>query len=153
MVDACCGGGGQSEGVRRMGGTAYGIDHVSQVAYERRFGVGSFEVGDGLHPLNLERLRKEKGAVAIMSGPPCQGYSTACVPSDVQRLIPVARECGVSFHHYSIENAVGSHAHLSGNVCLLRGAMFGLGVDRGRYFETSFPMHLDKPLAQRPFTG
>ena len=83
----------------------------------------------------------------MMSGPPCQDYSTACVSSDVQRLIPVARECGVSFHHYSIKNVVGYYAHLSGNVCLLRGAMFGLGVDRGRYFETSFPMHLDRPLA------
>ena len=39
-----------------------------------------------------------------------------------------------------IENVVGAASHMDADAVILRGTMFGLHVDRGRKFETSFPV-------------
>ncbi len=86
VVDDCCGGGGASEGVRRGGGVAHGIDLVVQQEFVRRFGAESFTQGDGMSWAVVAKVLKRARAVGGMASPPCKFYSTARARGDVPRL-------------------------------------------------------------------
>jgi len=84
VIDDFCGGGGSSEGVRRGGGVAHGIDSVIQTEFMRRFGAESFTQGDGISWSVVARVLKRARAVGGMASPPCKFYSTARVRGEAK---------------------------------------------------------------------
>jgi hypothetical protein len=52
----CSGAGGDSEGVRRMGGSVVGVDIVDQPSFRRRFGNEAFQVMDATDSLAVSKL-------------------------------------------------------------------------------------------------
>jgi len=84
-----------------------------------------------------------------MYSPPCKAHSTqdlqkqSVEPSLIEPSRDVLSESGLL---YSIENVVGAVGRLASGSTLMRGAWFGLGVDRPRYFETNYPLHIDEAL-------
>ena len=64
VVDAFCGGGGSSDGVRRAGGASLGLDAAEQPDFERRFGSTSFVEGDATSWSDVAavRIRKERAS-------------------------------------------------------------------------------------------
>ena len=151
VVDDFCGGGGSSEGVRRAGGVAHGIDSVVQDEFVRRFGAESFMQGDGVSWSVVSKVLKRARAVGGMASPPCKYYSTARVQGEARAppLIEQTRDMlNALFEFWVIENVLGARAHLSSHAVELRGAWFGLQVDRPRLFEASFPIHVDEWLRE-----
>ena len=150
VVDLCCGGGGQSQGVKRMGALPLGIDKEERHSYRDCFGEGTFTRADVLDSEVITKaVEGAKNLVGVMAGPSCKGSSTASfagVPSRepviIDELRDKIRAAGVA---YAIEQPLGSSKWMKEPV-LLRGAMFGLRVDRPRLFETSFDMHVDECL-------
>ena len=74
---------------------------------------------------------------------PCKFYSTVRVRVRARRvesapLIEQTRDMlGALFEHWVIENVLGARLHLALHAVDLRGAWFGLHVDRPRLFEAS----------------
>ena len=66
MLDLFCSAGGVSEGARRGGVVATGVDHVEQPSYVARFGAEAFVLSDAL---DLERLRAL--VRCVRQGPRC----------------------------------------------------------------------------------
>ena len=138
--DLFCCDGGQSEGVRRMGGVpCFGVDCVPRERYAIRFGRDVFVLGDALDRELLRSLIRRHRPVLVVASPPCQGSSTATfgnVPSTAPHLISQVRdllvEMGVLF---VIENVRGAASELRRPYLTLRGAQFGLRTDRPRLFE------------------
>jgi hypothetical protein len=103
--DLYCCSGGQSDGVRRMGGSvAFGVDRVEQPSYVLRFGAETFHVGDALDRNLIRSLVRRFRPIGIFASPPCQGSSTATfgnAPSSAPHLISqtrdLLRELGVPF--------------------------------------------------------
>ena len=60
----------------------------------------------------------------------------------IRETIAAYEETGIL---YGIENVVGASSEMTGAKCL-RGSMFGLHVDRPRYWKTNFELHLDQAL-------
>ena len=63
VVDAFCGGGGSSDGVRRAGGASFGIDSAEQSDFMRRFGSTSFERGDATSWADMASAKRRARAV------------------------------------------------------------------------------------------
>ena len=150
VLSTFCGGGGADEGMRRGGVTSSGVDNVDQPEYRARFGDEQFVMGDGCDLDLLRRRVRETGAFAIGAGPPCKPYSTGRKGEPMQpALIAQTRDVLSRIGCMSwIENVVGAASHMDADAVILRGTMFGLHVDRGRKFETSFPVHLDAALTE-----
>ena len=149
VVDDFCGGGGASEGVRRGGGVAYGIDAEVQAEFVRRFGAESFTQGDGVSWSVVAKVLRRARAVGGMASPPCKFYSTARVRGEARAppLIEQTRDMlSALFDFWVIENVLGARLHLAPHAVELRGAWFGLRVDRPRLFEANFPIHVDEWL-------
>ncbi len=134
LLDLFSGAGGASMGYHRAGFEVLGVDHVRQPRYPF-----DFVQADALEYLG--RLI-ESGQIdefeAIHASPPCQAYAATRVlkPSEHPMLIDDTRrplkEAGLP---YVIENVPG--APLLKPV-RLNGQLFGLNVDRERWFECSF---------------
>jgi DNA (cytosine-5)-methyltransferase 1 len=85
----------------------------------------------------------------VHASPPCQGYTTMSNrwrgnggPADQwPKLIAHIREALQPAGAWVIENVGGARSAMRHPVCLT-GGMFGLGVERPRLFETSFPVPL-----------
>lgn len=77
IVDAFCGGGGSSDGVRRAGGASHGVDLEAQADFVRRFGSTSFSRGDGTSWADMAEAQRRAHAFAAGASPPCKLYSTA----------------------------------------------------------------------------
>ena len=152
VLQSFCGGGGSTEGVRRAGGASHGIDDVYQPDHVRRFGEGSFTVGDATSRVLVDRLRKEHRAFGVVGGPPCKPYSTADVEgkSTAPALIEETRDGMRELfdESWALENVKGASKHMSANAVELRGSDFGLRVDRPRLYETGFPLHVDRYLRE-----
>ena len=151
VVDDFCGGGGASEGVRRGGGVAHGIDSEVQTEFVRRFGAESFTKGDGVSWSVVAKVLKRARAVGGMASPPCKFYSTARVRGEAKAppLIDQTRDMlNALFEFWVIENVLGARSHLAPHAVELRGAWFGLRVDRPRLFEASFGIHVDEYLRE-----
>jgi hypothetical protein len=149
VVDGCCGGGGKAEGIRRAGGAVHGIDIRPQPDFVRRFGEKCFTLGDATNPLGLKAKVKATRAFGVGSSPPCKSESTARqrgAPQDPD-IMDVTRDALVSTGLlYDIECVLGAGPGMAADSTMLRGAMFGLRVDRARLFETNFPVHIDEAL-------
>ena len=143
-----CGEGGVSEGVHRAGGAAHGQDRRAMPRYEARFGKGHLSSGDSRNPQELRRLKRASGAFVTLASPPCKAHSAALMrgapsePKMIRETRAALREVGGL---YAIENVVGAASELEGSR-LLRGAYFGLNVDRPRLFECNFDLHVDRAL-------
>ena len=149
VVEAFCGGGGKSEGVRRAGGASHGIDKRPQPDFLRRFGEGCFSLADATSPLILKERVKGVRAVGVNASPPCKFVSTARQRGEPQDpdLMDVTRDALRSTGKpYAIECVMGAAAGMAEDSTVLKGSMFGLRVDRARLFETSFPLHVDHTL-------
>ena len=128
VVDDFCGGGGASEGVRRGGGVAHGIDSEVQAEFIRRFGVESFSQGDGVSWSVVANVLRRARAVGGMASPPCKFYSTARVRGEARAppLIEQTRDMlAALFEFWVIENVLGARSHLALHAVELRGAWFG----------------------------
>ena len=153
LVDLFCGEGGVSEGIRRAGLSPNGVDAKDMPKYRERFGVDRLVVADAYLPDTMRSAVQRSGAVGIGASPPCQPYSTVLADGSTATAAPgiplVAaslRELGLPFW---VENVLGADAgELEEQMTVLRGPMFGLPVDRGRRFWTSFDLHLDGALAE-----
>ena len=146
ILDLFCCAGGVSEGVRRAGGTSYGVDLHDQPAYTARFGERWFHLGDALDRQSLRGLVRRLKPIGIWASPPCEASSTATFGgghnSTAQRLIAQTRdmleELGLP---YIIENVRGAAPELRGAITL-RGQEFGLETERPRLFESGNGLEL-----------
>lgn len=134
LYDVCCGAGGAAKGYQRAGFRVIGIDIKPQPRY----------CGDGFIQMDaLEFLRRYlsgefEGADAFHASPPCQFGSEATLVeyrANHPNLIPAVRELlRQTGRPYVIENVEAVRGHLI-NPVLLCGTMFGLPIERHRYFE------------------
>ena len=141
--------GADAEGVARMGGQPRGSDLCDQPAFRAWFGDDAFEVGDASVLSEFMRRVESWDPVFISSSPPCQAYSTTDIQhlSDAPRLISLIRDhLRATGRLYAIENVKGAASDLLESAQLLYGAFFGLGVDRPRFFETSFELVIDEHI-------
>lgn len=136
LLDLFCGAGGASMGYHRAGFDVVGVDINPQPHYPFEF-----HQADALHFLEcVEPDDYLNRFDAIHASPPCQAYSAI---TDVQGdrsshpdLLPPTREhLAASGLPWVIENVPGAPMRADYKLC---GCMFGLGVRRERWFETSW---------------
>ena len=146
-----CGQGGVSEGVRRAHGGCHGQDLRPQPRYTARYGDRSFTEGDSSDAFSVRDLRRRCGAFVTIASPPCKPYSTALLrgeasePALIEQTRDALRSAGGL---YVIENVPGARADMRNGACILHGTYFGLHVDRPRFFESNFRIHVDKALKE-----
>jgi DNA (cytosine-5)-methyltransferase 1 len=141
LLDLFCGAGGCSVGYHRAGFDVLGVDLQQQPHYPF-----PFVRADALEVL-AGRVLDLDGFDAIHASPPCQGYTTmsnryrgngGTADSHPQLIAPVRAGLAAAGKPWVIENVPGARGHMAYPL-LLHGGMFGLGVDRPRLFETSWP--------------
>ena len=152
VIDLFCGQGGVSEGIRRSGLAPSGVDSQDQPQYSQRFGAERFKCADAFSPAVLLELVEKVGAVGVGASPPCQAYSTILADGGTATSAPGIPQTAALLRgsglHFWLENVLGAAAdELDEQMTILRGPMFGLPVDRGRRFWTSYHLHLDEALA------
>ena len=153
LVDLFCGEGGVSEGIRRAGLASTGVDMHDMPRFRQRFGSERFVLADAYLPGTMRDAVERLGAIGIGASPPCQPYSTvladgatATAAPGIPQVAAGLRGLGLPFW---VENVLGADAdELEEQMTVLRGPMFGLPVDRGRRFWTSFDFHLDRALSE-----
>ena len=128
IVDLFCGAGGCAVGYHRAGFDVVGVDHVAQPHYPFEF-----HQADALtFPL--------EGFDAIHASPPCQAFTKFAKlrPEKVHPdlLTPIRQRLLAQSAPWVIENVPGAPMRADVVLC---GSMFGLGVDRDRWFELSWP--------------
>ena len=131
LLDLFCGAGGAAMGYHRAGFDVVGVDIKPQPRYPFRF-----VQADALAP------PLELGAFdAIHASPPCQAYIRSGMvardgrhPELVQATRDLLAQTGLP---WVIENVPGAPIRPDLVLC---GSMFGLGVRRHRWFETSPPV-------------
>jgi hypothetical protein len=128
LLDLFCGAGGAAMGYYRAGFDVVGVDNRPQPRYPFEF-----HQGDAMTwPLD--------GFDAIHASPPCQAFSQATKmqgdPSSHPDLLTPTRERLLGQPApWVIENVPGAPMRVDLKLC---GCMFGLGVRRERWFETSW---------------
>jgi len=141
--------GGDAAGVRAAGGVPYGADVEWQEHFVSMFGEGAFQIGDASDQADFLAKTGKVGPVVIIASPPCKKHSTIDVRnlSSAEELIAVTRDhCDQSDQLYIIENVKGAASEMRDHAILLYGAFFGLQVDRPRFQEANFPLHIDEYL-------
>lgn len=140
LLDLFCGAGGCSVGYARAGFEVVGVDLKDQPNYPYEF-----HQGDALD-WALRIVGTEFNA--IHASPPCQAFTTmsnrwrgAGGRADTHDALigPVRGMLQQIGLPYVIENVPGARKELR-NPIALSGGSFGLGVDRLRFFECSFPV-------------
>ena len=81
LLDLFCGGGGASEGARRVGACAVGVDSSEQPAFVARFMGESFVLGDATDREQLRYLVRRFKPLGVGASPPCEKYITGSVKS------------------------------------------------------------------------
>lgn len=153
LVDLFCGEGGVSEGIRRAGLASTGVDLHDMPRFRRRFGAERFVQADAYLPSVMHDAVRRLDAVGVGASPPCQPYSTILADGDTATAAPGIPQVAASLRGlglpFWVENVLGADANeLEEQMTVLRGPMFGLPVDRGRRFWTSFDFHLDSALSE-----
>ena len=154
LLDLFCCAGGASMGYHQAGFEVTGVDIKDQPSYPFKFIKG-----------DVMEVLKDKDFLnsfdAIHASPPCQGYSSATKPDsiyvhysqgkDTPKLIEPVRNALISTKkYYIIENVAGAKYHLI-EPFKLTGYMFGMPIERTRYFECNFPVVLLKNITKRGF--
>ena len=141
---AFCGQGGLSEGVRRSGGAAHGVDREAQPAYSRRFGCETFTEGDPSSVSELGDLRRRTKSFVTFASPLSRGREDNWGVD----LVSASRgACKGAGGLYVLETTLSRDARgAEGSVCQLRGSYFGLHVDHPRSFEANFELRVDEAL-------
>ena len=148
VLSGFCGAGGTDEGVRRAGAVSHGIDLLEQPDYVARFGEEHFTRGDARDECSWRDAEARCRPFLRAASPPCQPFSTGRKGEPSQPAL-IAETRGLLERRgllWWMENVLGAVHEMSGNSTVLRGAWFGLHVDRGRRFETNFPVHVDAAL-------
>jgi len=144
LLDLFAGAGGAGRGYMDAGFEVTGVDIAAQPDYP-----GTFVQGDALAYLAAHGHEFD----AIHASPPCQASSALTKGTNKGKeylnLIPATRAL-LALHNKPtvIENVQGSDLRRDLTLC---GEMFGLGVIRHRYFETSGFAAL--PLEHKPHRG
>jgi DNA (cytosine-5)-methyltransferase 1 len=129
LLDLFCKAGGAAMGYHQAGFEVVGVDIERQTRYPFEF-----VQGDALEYVVAHGHQFD----AIHASPPCQGYSHATPPERRhlhQKLIPMVRDLlRASGKPYVIENVPGARHELISPL-MLCGSMFGLPLERHRYFE------------------
>lgn len=154
LLDICCCAGGASEGYNLAGFEIIGIDIKAQPNYKH-----SFIQADAIEIMNDKRFMSQFDA--IHASPPCQGYSHATrdnstyVPysqgKQTPKLISAMRVLMPPNVPYVIENVVGAKNELI-SPFMLSGFMFGLAIERKRYFESNVFITSPQALQGRGYT-
>lgn len=148
LLDLFCGAGGAGMGYHRAGFEVVGVDIRPQPHYPFEFHrLDAMDVlalmMDGLVPWGVSRTRTPTPFDAIHASPPCERYSQLTPKAhrnNHEDLIGDARRALVAIGApYVIEN-VPSAKWLLRHPMMLCGTMFGLGIRRHRFFETSFSL-------------
>lgn len=131
-LDLFCGAGGATKGLQRAGFHVTGIDHKPQP----RYCGDQFIQADALAPpVKLEDFD------FIWASPPCQAFSQLTPPKfrdKHKNHIPSIRlALERTGRPFVIENVPSAVRHLRAST-MLCGSMFGLQIQRHRFFETSF---------------
>jgi DNA (cytosine-5)-methyltransferase 1 len=154
LLDLCCCAGGASKGYHDAGFQVVGVDIKPQPNYPYEF-------------IQADILEVMKDDVfmarfdAIHASPPCQGYSHATKDNSVYvpysqgkqtpRLIEPVRLLMPKGKLYVIENVAGARHELL-NPFALTGFMFGLPIERKRYFESNLLISTPQVETKRGFT-
>lgn len=132
LLDLFCGAGGSAKGYQRAGFYVVGIDNKPQ----KNYCGDEFYLADALtYPL--------EGFDAIHASPPCQAYSLAgqqwrITGKEYPDLVAATRgRLEESGKPYIIENVRGAPLR---NPTFLNGSMFGIRVNRKRYFESNIQL-------------
>lgn len=141
LLDVFCGAGGCSVGYRRSGFDVVGVDREAHPDYP-------YELIEADALAILADADLLAGFDAIHASPPCQGYTTMSnrwrgnggIADSHDSLINEVRHYLTTWGGtYVIENVPGARKDMRDPI-LLRGGMFGLGVDRPRLFESNAPL-------------
>lgn len=132
LLDLFCGAGGAAVGYHRAGFDVVGVDIKPQPHYPF-----TFIQGDALAPpVDLSAFD------VIHASPPCQAYTRATAwrgrwESHPDLLPAIRRKLRETSLPFVIENVREAKLHASLMLC---GSMFGVRVQRHRYFESNVPM-------------
>ena len=141
LLDLFCGAGGASVGYHRAGWEVVGVDIAPQPHYPFRFYQA--DAMDVMTKLGKRHVWSHFDA--IHASPPCQDFTTMSnrwrgaggrADSHEDLLTPTRALLSEFRAPYVIENVPGSKGTMRPTL-LLHGGMFGLGVDRPRYFESN----------------
>jgi DNA (cytosine-5)-methyltransferase 1 len=140
-LDLFCGAGGASMGLHRAGFDVIGVDIKPQPRYPF-----TFVRGDALNPpFDLVRFD------FVWASPPCQGYSQITPKRHRDKhpksISEVRRMLSLADIPFVIENVPSAKWSLI-NPIKLCGSMFGLKVQRHRFFELSRHIPLLAPTCQ-----
>ena len=149
LLDLFCGAGGAGVGYQRAGYEVTGVDVEAHPDSPH-----PVIIADALSILTETAFLRQ--FVVIHASPPCQGYTTmsnrwrgnggaADSHPDLISFVRLGLQAWGGL--YVIENVCGARRELREPI-LLRGAMFGLGVDRPRLFESNVSL-LAPPILSR----
>ena len=134
LLDLFCKAGGATRGYQLAGYEVVGVDIEPQPNY-----IGDHFVQDDA----LKYVAKYgRCFAAIHASPPCQHYSrlnTKYRDIHPDLIAPVRKLLIATGRPYVIENVEDARLLLN-NPLMLCGSMFGLPIERHRYFEHSFPI-------------
>jgi DNA (cytosine-5)-methyltransferase 1 len=141
ILDLFCGAGGAAMGYHRAGFEVVGVDISPQPHYPFKF-----YRADAMEAIGALGTRHWlTGFDVIHASPPCQDFTTMSnrwrgaggkADQHVDLLTPVRELFAAIAIPWVIENVVGSKGKMRPTL-VLHGGMFGLGVDRPRYFESN----------------
>ncbi|MEY3312133.1 MAG: hypothetical protein RL348_1476 [Bacteroidota bacterium] len=155
LLDLFCCAGGASMGYHQAGFEVTGVDIKDQPNYPFTF-----------IKADVLEILKDKDFLnsfdVIHASPPCQGYSKATKPDsvyvhysqgkDTPKLIEPVRDALIATKkYYIIENVAGAKDHLI-EPFKLTGYMFGMPIERTRYFECNFPVTKLKNITKRGYS-
>jgi DNA (cytosine-5)-methyltransferase 1 len=137
LLDAFCCQGGAAMGYHRAGFDVLGVDIEPQPRYP--FPMVQADALEALASWDLSRF------AAIHASPPCQAFTTmsnrwrgkeSLADQRLDLLTPVRAILPRTGIPYVIENVQGAATSMASTL-ILHGGMFGLRVDRPRYFESN----------------
>ena len=155
LLDLFCCAGGASMGYHQAGFEVTGVDIKDQPNYPFTF-----------IKADVLEILKDKDFLnsfdVIHASPPCQGYSKATKSDsiyvhysqgkDTPKLIEPVRDALIATKkYYIIENVAGAKDHLI-EPFKLTGYMFGMPIERTRYFECNFPVAKLKNITKRGYS-
>lgn len=132
LLDLFCGAGGAARGYQMAGFYVVGVD----INPQPRYCGDEFIQADALEYLDTADLRRYR---AVHSSPVCKGYTelnSTGKERHLRLILPVRERLEKTGLPWVIENVEGAKSELPGSL-MLCGTMFGLRVERHRFFECS----------------